>query len=158
MAYIGYFDELVMTTSPQIEAVLAASQALINSAAFRKLLEIVLAFGNYMNSAKRGPAYGFKLDSFERLLDTKSSDRKQTLLHYLARTVDRHYPQVQRFLEDLAPVHDAAHVSTMTLANDVQGLRKGIDLILYEREKQQNNFIIHTFYLNAVHKGGGRED
>merc|ERR1712000_23655 len=38
------------------------------------------------------------------------------------------------------------------MGNDVQGLRKGIDLILYEREKQQNNFIIHTFYLNAVHK------
>ena len=28
----------------------------------------------------------------------------------------------------------------------------GIDLILYEREKQQNNFVIYSFYINAVHK------
>lgn len=60
----------------------------------RKLLEIILAFGNYMNSAKRGSAYGFKLQTFERLLDTKSSDRKQTLLHYIADVITAQYPQV----------------------------------------------------------------
>ena len=32
------------------------------------------------------------------------------------------------------------------------GLRKGIDLILYEREKQQANFVIYAFYTNAVQK------
>jgi hypothetical protein len=40
----------------------------------------------------------------------------------------------------------------VTLATDVTGLRKGIDLILYEREKQPANFVIFTFYNNAVHK------
>ena len=34
-----------------------------------------------------------------------------------------------------------------------QGLKNGIDLILYEREKQQANFVIFSFYTNAVHKG-----
>ena len=29
------------------------------------VLQIVLAFGNYMNSSKRGPVYGFKLASLE---------------------------------------------------------------------------------------------
>ena len=27
--------------------------------------QIILAFGNYMNSAKRGPVYGFKLQSLD---------------------------------------------------------------------------------------------
>ena len=40
----------------------------------------------------------------------------------------------------------------MTLQTDVTGLRKGIDLILYEREKQSANFVIFSFYNNAVHK------
>lgn len=94
MTYIGFFDELVATAMPQIDAVLVASDVLMHSATFMKLLEIVLAFGNYMNSAKRGSAYGFKLPTFERLLDTKSGDRKQTLLHFLVHTVQEHYPQV----------------------------------------------------------------
>ena len=68
MAYVGYFDELVQTVGPQIDAVLEVSDYIINSSKFKKVLEIILAFGNYLNSAKRGPAYGFKLPTFERLL------------------------------------------------------------------------------------------
>eukprot|EP00049_Salpingoeca_infusionum_P027281 m.31484 g.31484 ORF g.31484 m.31484 type:complete len:956 (-) comp9422_c1_seq2:510-3377(-) len=152
MTYIGYFDELVLSVGPQIEAVLRASDCLLNSASFKKLLEIIMAFGNYMNSSKRGPAYGFKLPTFERLLDTKSQDRKQTLLHFLAHTVEEHYPQVLRFMDELSSLPEASRVSLQTLMTDVNNLRKGIDLILYEREKQQSNFVVHTFYHNAVHK------
>ena len=61
--------------------------------------------------------------------------------------------QVERFLDELDALPDAARVSMVTLTSDVQGLRKGIDLILYEREKQQNNYIIYAFYENAVQKG-----
>eukprot|EP00730_Choanoeca_flexa_P009306 TRINITY_DN12625_c1_g4_i1.p1 TRINITY_DN12625_c1_g4~~TRINITY_DN12625_c1_g4_i1.p1 ORF type:complete len:948 (+),score=345.06 TRINITY_DN12625_c1_g4_i1:238-3081(+) len=152
MAYIGYFDEVVLSIAPQIESVLAAAEALTNSEPFKKLLEVILAFGNYMNSAKRGPAYGFKLQTFERLLDTKSTDRKQTLLHFLVKTVEAKYPHVQRFMDDMRAIPSAATVSSVTLQSDVAGLRKGIDLVLYEREKQSGNFVLHSFYLNAVHK------
>lgn len=31
-------------------------------------LQIVLAIGNYMNSAKRGPVYGFKLQSLDMVM------------------------------------------------------------------------------------------
>lgn len=34
------------------------------------MLEVVLAFGNYMNSSKRGPVYGFKLQSLESVSKT----------------------------------------------------------------------------------------
>lgn len=34
--------------------------------------QIILAFGNYMNSAKRGPAYGFKLQSLDMVSEAKS--------------------------------------------------------------------------------------
>ncbi len=64
-----------------------------------------------------------------------------------------HLLQVVGFVEDIKSVSDAAKVSLVTLATDVQGLKNGIDLILYEREKQQTNFVIFAFYNNAVHKG-----
>ena len=63
--------------------------------------------------------------------------------------------QTESFLSECPLMFDASRVSMATLSSDVQTLRKGIDLILYEREKQQNNFIIYSFYLNAVHKGAG---
>ena len=37
MAYIGYFDELVMSVGPQIDAVFECSEFLIHSATFKKV-------------------------------------------------------------------------------------------------------------------------
>lgn len=54
--YIGFFDELMLSSLPRIEAVISASKALLTSRSFKRVLEIILAFGNYMNSAKRGAA------------------------------------------------------------------------------------------------------
>jgi hypothetical protein len=59
---------------------------------------------------------------------------------------------VEHFAETLTGLDIASKVSLQTLQTDVTGLRKGIDLILYEREKQQQNFVIYSFYTNAVHK------
>jgi hypothetical protein len=60
MAYIANFTESANTIQPQIHAVIMASRSVRSSDKFHQLLEIILAFGNYMNGAKRGPAYGFK--------------------------------------------------------------------------------------------------
>jgi len=66
-------------------AVLEASRDLMRSRQLKKLLEIVLAFGNYMNRGQRGNASGFRVASLNKIVDTKSSvNRRTTLLHYLA--------------------------------------------------------------------------
>lgn len=54
-----------------------------------KVLELVLAFGNFMNSGMRGNAMGFRIGSLKNITDTKSSsDKDVTLLHYLIKTLD----------------------------------------------------------------------
>ena len=71
-------------------AVLEASVQLCKSTKLRKVLEIVLAFGNYMNRGQRGNAAGFKVTSLNKIGDTKSSlDRKVTLLHYLVGVLEK---------------------------------------------------------------------
>ena len=56
----------------------------------RKMLELILAFGNYMNRGQRGNAVGFKLNSLTRIADTKSScNKNMTLLHFMADTCER---------------------------------------------------------------------
>ena len=52
-------------------------------------MELILAFGNYMNRGQRGNAVGFKLNSLTRIADTKSSCNKSiTLLHFIASTCE----------------------------------------------------------------------
>lgn len=50
-----------------------ASREVMKSGTLCQLLEIVLAFGNYMNKGQRGNAYGFKVASLNKIADTKSS-------------------------------------------------------------------------------------
>ena len=54
-----------------------------------------------MNSSRRGAAYGFKLESLGKITDTKSRDKKQTLLHYIVHVVEKVFPNVLTFHEEL---------------------------------------------------------
>merc|ERR1712167_390236 len=106
---MGTFDGTVLEVDPDIDAVLVASESLIQSKKFRVVLEVMMAFGNYMNSARRGVTYGFKLESFSRFLDTRSADRSQTLFHYIVHTVDTKYPEANGWMEELHMLFEAAN-------------------------------------------------
>ena len=70
--------------------ILEGSKQLYASRKIRKLLEIVLALGNYMNKGNRGNAFGFKISSLNKIQDTKSSqDRDITMLNYLVELFDK---------------------------------------------------------------------
>ena len=74
---------------PKILAVLEACKEVQRSKRLRRMLELILAFGNYMNRGQRGNAVGFKLTSLTRIADTKSSCNKNvTLLHFVASTCE----------------------------------------------------------------------
>ena len=54
-----------------------------------QVLEVVLAFGNFMNRGNRGNASGFRLSSLNKMADTKSSSEPDiNLLHYLVQTLE----------------------------------------------------------------------
>lgn len=79
-----------------------------NSKKLRSVLEVILAFGNYLNSSRRGPAYGFKLQSLDTLLDTKSTDKRMCLLHYIVATIRQKFPELVNFESDLLYIEKAA--------------------------------------------------
>lgn len=59
-------------------AILCASREVMRSKRLTQVLEVVLAFGNFMNKGQRGNAYGFKVSSLNKIIDTKSSiDRSE---------------------------------------------------------------------------------
>ena len=47
------------------------------------------------------PAYGFKLDSLAKIKETRSQDKQQTLLNYIAHMVEKVYPNILTFYDDL---------------------------------------------------------
>ncbi|XP_010225286.1 PREDICTED: formin-like protein 1 [Tinamus guttatus] len=113
MIFLGNFSDTAQLLMPQLNAIIAASMSLKSSTKLRNILEIVLAFGNYMNSSKRGAAYGFRRASLVALLEMKSTDRKQTLLHYLVRVITEKYPELTGFHTELHFLDKEAYESAV---------------------------------------------
>ncbi|XP_043681857.1 formin-like protein isoform X4 [Vespula pensylvanica] len=155
MNYIGnFFDNLHLIT-PQIHAVISASSTVKSSKKLRAVLEIILAFGNYLNSSKRGPAYGFKLQSLDTLLDTKSTDKRMCLLHYIVATIRIKFPELINFDSELMYIDKAATVSLENIITDVHELEKGMDLVRKEfelRGKEKHNTVLRDFLNNSEEK------
>uniref|UniRef100_A0A8C5LBV3 Formin-like 2 n=1 Tax=Jaculus jaculus TaxID=51337 RepID=A0A8C5LBV3_JACJA len=145
MAFIGNFTESIQMLTPQLHAIIAASVSIKSSQKLKKILEIILALGNYMNSSKRGAVYGFKLQSLDLLLDTKSTDRKQTLLHYISNVVKEKYHQVSLFYNELHYVEKAAAVSLENVLLDVKELQRGMDLTKREYTMHDHNTLLKEF-------------
>ncbi|GCB73990.1 hypothetical protein scyTo_0003074 [Scyliorhinus torazame] len=103
------FAERIAEVKPKVEAIHLSSKEVLQSKNLKQLLEVVLAFGNYMNKGQRGNAYGFKLSSLNKIADTKSSIEKNiTLLHYLITILEKKYPKVVTIYDDLHSIPDAA--------------------------------------------------
>lgn len=126
MSFISNFSDAYKNLLPQINAVISASLSIKQSKKLKKILEVVLAFGNYMNSSKRGPVYGFKLQSLEALLDTKSQDKKQTLLHFIVQTISNKFPELVSLESEFTFVDKAATVSLENVQFDMNELEKGM--------------------------------
>jgi hypothetical protein len=152
MAFMSTFDEMYGVVQPKVESVLNASLELFRSTRLKKVFEVVLAFGNYMNSSRRGMTTGFRPETLGKLADTKSNNRKMTLLHYIVRVVEAVFPHAATFYEDLNSVEAASQVSIQMIGEDVLALRNGIKLVANELEKQPSNFIIFSFHSHAYKK------
>ena len=151
MIFIGNFIENIKVIEPQLNYVLSASLSIRSSQKFKRILEIVLAFGNYMNSARRGAVFGFKLESLEALAGTKSTDKKQNLLHYICTVVQSYYPDHEDFYQELRFIDEASKVSLDTILSDVVEIKSGLALTKQEFEQHQNP-VLKVFLNNADEK------
>ncbi|XP_043359217.1 formin-like protein 1 isoform X13 [Dermochelys coriacea] len=145
MNFLGNFSDTAQLLMPQLNAIIAASMSLKSSTKLRNILEIVLAFGNYMNSSKRGAAYGFRLQSLDALLEMKSTDRKQTLLHYIVRVIMEKYPELTGFYTELHFLDKAGSVSLDSVLQDMRALQRGMELTRKEFMRQDDSQVLKDF-------------
>ncbi|XP_015256400.1 PREDICTED: formin-like protein 1 [Cyprinodon variegatus] len=145
LTFMGNFPESVQNIQPQLKAIIDASMSVRSSVKLKKILEIVLAFGNYMNSSKRGPAYGFHLQSLDLLTDTKSTDRRQTLLHFMVGIIHEKYPELQNFYTELNFLEKASLVSFENILRNLNALEKGMELTRNEFSAEEENPVLNTF-------------
>ncbi|XP_077198018.1 disheveled-associated activator of morphogenesis 2 isoform X2 [Paroedura picta] len=132
------FPERLAEAKPKVEAILLASKELTRSKRLKQLLEVVLAFGNYMNKGQRGNAFGFKVSSLNKIADTKSSiDKNITLLHYLIMIFEKNYIDVLDIQSELQHLPEAAKVNLVELEKEVNNIKTGLKAVEAELDYQK---------------------
>ncbi|XP_022608425.1 delphilin-like [Seriola dumerili] len=110
------------------DCIYKASMELKTSKKLAKILEFVLAMGNYLNNSqpKTNKTTGFKINFLTELSTTKTVDGKSTFLHILVKSLCQHFPDVLDFSKDLTMVPLAAKVNQRTITSDLNDLHTTI--------------------------------
>jgi formic-like protein len=132
---IDSFDETFTSISKQMRYVVEASQSVKRCNKLEKILEVVLALGNYMNSARRGVTYGFRLQSLDMLMDCRTTDKKWTLMHFLAQTVAIKFQDLSEFYSELKHIEEASKIPMETLTMDVNQLSNSMEMAINELQQ-----------------------
>ncbi|KAG0279795.1 hypothetical protein BGZ95_000200 [Linnemannia exigua] len=136
------FQSLLEGVTESITAITEASKGLKNSKHFKELLNLILMLGNYMNGASHnGGAFGFKIASINKLVDTKASNApNMTLLHFLTNITESTLPHVLTYQQEISACGTACRVSLPDLQIDFNYLKTKIKEIKTE---------LHTHYFNG---------
>lgn len=102
-----------------------ASVELRSSKKLAKILEFVLAMGNYLNNGqpKSNRTTSFKINFLTELSTTKTVDGKSTFLHILAKSLCQHFPELLNFSRDLSTVSLAAKVNQRIITTELSDLQ-----------------------------------
>lgn len=85
------------------------------------------------------------------MTDTKSLDRRQSLLTYIVETISHNFSHLKDFMNELQVVEKACAVSLENVLSDLHDMEKGMELTKKESEflKQKNevNTVSHDFLI-----------
>ncbi|XP_023813346.1 delphilin isoform X2 [Oryzias latipes] len=110
------------------DCIYKASVELKTSKKLAKILEFVLAMGNYLNNSlpKTNKTTGFKINFLTELSTTKTVDGKSTFLHILVKSLCQHFPDVLDFAKDLTMIPLAAKVNQRIVTSDINDIHTTI--------------------------------
>ena len=130
------FGQELMAVRGQVATIYKATQQVMSSKRFRRLLEIILAVGNLMNGKTRnGGAFGFQLSSLSKLKETKSLSKPPTsLLRWIvAHITDKlQEPEILQLSEEWSAVPQCTRIYVGEIEKSFALLESGLAKIKRE--------------------------
>ncbi|KAF9936663.1 hypothetical protein BGZ67_002157 [Mortierella alpina] len=128
------FHSLLEGINEAIASISLASKTLKDAKHFKELLNLILMLGNYMNGGgHNGGAFGFKIASINKLVDTKASNTpNMTLLHFLTNITESTLPELLSYQTEISPCGEACRVSLPELQSDFNHIKSKLKEIKVE--------------------------
>ena len=142
------FDSLYEDAKVKVDTIAAAAASLNHCTPLEKLMDVVLAVGNYMNgSTSRGQAFGFKIDVLTKLSNIKGNNAKMgTLVNYIVRQCEaKGFDEVLELPTRLANAVGAAAIDFGQLEGDVRRLTATVNKTRKEVNKMASGDVHEDF-------------
>ncbi|KAI8336356.1 hypothetical protein BC941DRAFT_428994 [Chlamydoabsidia padenii] len=159
MVFRSSFADKHQRLYQQMDSIRKASVSLHDAISFKELLQLILLLGNFLNgNTYRGGAFGVRIGSINKLVDTKGTSNSTNLLHFLTETVEKNFASIGEFVTELEPCKVACKVSLAEMNMEFQDLSTGLTTLEKELEvnddmddEQQNTFlsVMSTFHDEA---------
>mmetsp|Transcript_26457 Transcript_26457/g.37250 ORF Transcript_26457/g.37250 Transcript_26457/m.37250 type:complete len:1253 (+) Transcript_26457:69-3827(+) len=123
------FPSKVEDIQPVLIRVKEASKQVKKSKKLLKIIKVILLIGNFLNGGTaRGDAFGFKINSLLKLVETKTYDNKSSLMHYLVKLVKEKMPEEDMvgFEQEIPTVIEAAKVNWSNTMSELAELKKNL--------------------------------
>ncbi|KAI3690395.1 hypothetical protein L2E82_48419 [Cichorium intybus] len=119
-----------------------ATKEIRESTKLVKIMQIILMMGNKLNAGTAGgSAGGFKLNSLDKLGDTRATDKNTTLLHFLCKVVAEQMPELLDFDKDLIHLQAAymRNIRIRSLRQVKHAITGGFEEVQQEFEASAND-------------------
>ncbi|KAL3575193.1 hypothetical protein D5086_023294 [Populus alba] len=134
------FSSQISEFKKSLNTVNSACDEVRNSLKLKEIMKKILYLGNTLNQGTaRGSAIGFKLDSLLKLTDTRSSNNKMTLMHYLCKGLAAKSQALLDFHRDLVSLETASKIQLKSLAEEMQAIIKGLEKVKKELAASEND-------------------
>ncbi|CAA6657444.1 unnamed protein product [Spirodela intermedia] len=118
----------------------SACEEVRNSIKLKEIMKKILFLGNTLNQGTaRGAAIGFRLDSLLKLTDTRATNNKMTLMHYLCKVLASRSPNLLDFHVDLTSLEASSKIQLKPLAEEMQAITKGLEKVEIELTASEND-------------------
>ncbi|KAI8905177.1 formin homology 2 domain-containing protein [Gorgonomyces haynaldii] len=163
------FQEEIKELENDTNCVVTAISEIMTSKTLVQVLQTVLVIGNYLNgSTFRGNAFGFKLESLLALKDTKSNNKRQTLLHYVSKSLHKQEIRASLLAEEMPMVErvgSSINITTLRasishLSQGVKKVRQEVDTYKAQVQSEEDQFlqVFDIFLENAEPRMEGLQE
>jgi len=149
IAFINHFSKKHQSSQDIIKVLERSEAAISENQSLKLMFALILSVCNFMNEGTAyGNAFGFKLETLEKLSDRRGS--KESLLFYIVLVAHQKHPGALRFVHELSILSNASQIceDMHSVDSNVHALGNGIRKLT---EDLENNRFDDTFssYLEA---------
>ncbi|SPT17112.1 unnamed protein product [Triticum aestivum] len=134
------FGSQVADLGKSLKTIDSSCNEIRSSLKLKEIMKKILLLGNTLNQGTaRGAAVGFRLDSLLKLTDTRATNNKMTLMHYLCKVLAAKSPQLLNFHVDLVSLEATSKIQLKMLAEEMQAVSKGLEKVEHEFKASESD-------------------